>query len=824
MILCVGGEIMSKTRPENENAKLRRRIAKLEKQLANVRTGARANSVTARTKTDSVARRTESKRAQAAQKKADTGARKRARQAQQYSQQTLQHFIDSSPHTSYLLDLVQHTGELISQSEFLGYSKQELQMRDSITAFIHPDDQAAVIAYWQDITSHANAASAILEYRIQHKLGHWEWVRQRHSVVESAPDGSPIKLLLALTIITEQKAAEQVFARFFDMVPDLVCIASVDGYFIQVNREWERVLGYTQAELLNTPFLEFIHPEDRDATMQQVQRQLKNQAVISFINRYRARDGTYRWLEWNALPAVDGKTLYAAARDITEHKQMEQVLQKRIEQATAELQDLYDNAPCGYHALDANGVFVRINRTELNWLGYTRQEVIGHPLAQILTPAGAADFQANYLAFQQSGQRDNLELEFVRKDGTRFPALVNARALYDEHGKYVASRTTLIDMTERKQSELEHQRITERLKLATNAADIGIWDWDIVNNLVVWDEQMYHLYGVRADTFGGAYDAWLNSIHPQDRAAADEINERARRGEVEYDTEFRVVRSDGSIHWLKANGQVFRDERGEPVRMLGVNYDITLRKQAEQERENLLREVERGREQLLTLSRRLIAVQEEERRALARELHDEIGQALTAIKINLQTMQREPGAAPAAPLQTSIDTIENTLSQVRQLSLDLHPSLLDDLGLVPALRWYIDHHTQNIGIQALLNVQALTTLLPAEIELVCFRVAQEALTNVLRHARAHQIRVELWEDSAELHLMIRDDGCGFDTELARARALRGETLGLVGMQERVELAGGYLEIESAPGFGAEIHAHLPLGDKGKTSERRSDSR
>ena len=124
--------------------------------------------------------------------------------------------------------------------------------------------------------------------------------------------------------------------------------------------------------------------------------------------------------------------------------------------------------------------------------------------------------------------------------------------------------------------------VTERLNLSTTAAQIGIWDWDIQKHQLVWDDRMYKLYGVKKEEFPVAYEPWLNGVHPDDRDFSNEVSQQALHGEKEYDTEFRVLWPDESVHWLKANGQVFRDENGQAIRMVGVNYEITERKRLEE--------------------------------------------------------------------------------------------------------------------------------------------------------------------------------------------------------------------------------------------------
>lgn len=215
-------------------------------------------------------------------------------------------------------------------------------------------------------------------------------------------------------------------------------------------------------------------------------------------------------------------------------------------------------------------------------------------------------------------------------------------------------------------------------------------------------------------------------------------------------------------------------------------------------------------EELPVLSRRLVEAQEAERRRIARELHDEVGQALTAVKINLQAIQHSADAqAAAARLKDSIAVVERALQQVRNISLDLRPSLLDDLGLAAALRWYVDSQARRAGLAASFSVTPSDLRLAADLETDCFRAAQEALTNVIRHAHATRVDVGLHSTGHGVRLTVRDNGVGFDVARTLERAGHGMSLGLLGLRERVALAGGRLEIISARGKGTEVRAWFP---------------
>jgi signal transduction histidine kinase/DNA-binding response OmpR family regulator len=258
----------------------------------------------------------------------------------------------------------------------------------------------------------------------------------------------------------------------------------------------------------------------------------------------------------------------------------------------------------------------------------------------------------------------------------------------------------------------------------------------------------------------------------------------------------------GALH-LEVGGGPFSADLTDIAREVSDSVAVAI------QQARLFEQIRAGRERLRLLSGQLLRAQETERRSIARELHDEIGQALTALRINLQALQRGKAADLKPRLDESLSIVDRTLQQVRDLSLDLRPSMLDDLGLQAALRWYLDRVGQRAGLAVQFVAGAVDTPLPPELQTVCFRVAQEALTNVVRHARASKVRVEMRLAGAELELLVLDDGAGFDVRAAMARATRGGSLGLLGVRERVTLLGGRIALESSD-KGTEVRVWLPL--------------
>jgi PAS domain S-box-containing protein len=252
-----------------------------------------------------------------------------------------------------------------------------------------------------------------------------------------------------------RQTAESRLERFFALSPDLFALAGFDGRFFHLNAAWKTTLGYELDDLTARPFLDFVHPDDREATVAALQLLLAGEDVIAFENRYIAHDGSFHWLQWNARAARDDSVIQAVARDVSAARQAADDLRR----ASAEVQDLYEHAPVGYHSVDAQGVFARINDTELEWLGYQRSELVGQVrFTDLLTAESRASIGPVLDGLATSGEIHDLELDLVRKDGSVMSVVVDSTAIRDAEGGFVRSRTTLVDVTARRLAEAERER------------------------------------------------------------------------------------------------------------------------------------------------------------------------------------------------------------------------------------------------------------------------------------------------------------------------------------------------------------------------------
>ncbi|MFM8412143.1 MAG: cache domain-containing protein [Alphaproteobacteria bacterium] len=271
--------------------------------------------------------------------------------------------------------------------------------------------------------------------------------------------------------------------------------------------------------------------------------------------------------------------------------------------------------------------------------------------------------------------------------------------------------------------------------------------------------------------------------------------EQAARGLASGQVGVRSSTSQGA-HELTRLGVAFDEMADSLERSLGdTNHALDV--------------VRRSQDRLRILSQALLEGQEAERSQLARGLHDEVGQALTAATLNLDAL-RGPESPAGGKVDEALEVVKRALNQVRDLSLDLHPSILDDLGLAAALRWYLGRQSERSGLLTSVDANGLDRRLPKPVETACFRICQEAVTNVLKHADAARVDVKIGVEGGTVRMSVIDDGRGFDVEEAHERTRRQPSLGLIGMEERATLLGGSLDVVSTPGAGTEIRLVLPL--------------
>jgi two-component system sensor histidine kinase UhpB len=296
----------------------------------------------------------------------------------------------------------------------------------------------------------------------------------------------------------------------------------------------------------------------------------------------------------------------------------------------------------------------------------------------------------------------------------------------------------------------------------------------------------------------------LEHLLPEERANAQRFLAGIAPATPTYERDALVRDADGAQRWMHWAARGIFGADGALAEIQSVGRDVT-------ELRRVMDELGAARERLQRLSRRLLEVQEAERRHLARELHDDIGQGLTALKLNLESLARgRDSAAFEARIGEALETTRHTIERVRQLSINLRPLQLDDLGLAAALRSHLDRQAKLGGLAPHFEIQEVPLNISADIETACFRVAQEAINNIVRHSKAANVWLRLFVAGERLALSVRDDGSGFDVAAAQKRAAAGASLGVVSMEERVALAGGSFQIHSAPGQGTVVVASFPV--------------
>ena len=320
--------------------------------------------------------------------------------------------------------------------------------------------------------------------------------------------------------------------------------------------------------------------------------------------------------------------------------------------------------------------------------------------------------------------------------------------------------------------------------------------------------QIDKILGIPREEWVTDRELWVKQMHPDDRDRVLRENDESNRTGNPFRTEYRLLTRDGRELWFRDEAVVVRDENGDPWFWRGVMTDITEIKRTEEKLTESLEILKRTIEQRRALLSRLEQAQEQERRRIAADIHDDSIQVMSAVDMRLQMLERQLDSPEAAAAIAEIkDTVQLAVDRLRHLLFELRPPVLDREGLAPALEIYLDRMGSETGIEVQL-VDETSTESPPELRAIAFRIAQEALSNIRKHANASRVDVTLSGSQTGLSVRITDDGDGFDR--SRAEVAEPGHLGLSTMRERAELAGGSFVIESTPGSGTTVEFRLPF--------------
>jgi PAS domain S-box-containing protein len=355
-----------------------------------------------------------------------------------------------------------------------------------------------------------------------------------------------------------------------------------------------------------------------------------------------------------------------------------------------------------------------------------------------------------------------------------------------------------VEVTKRRQMEEALHESHERYALAAASGCVGLWDLNLETGDMFVDPALKALLGYADHEIPNRLEDWGRHVHPDDMERAwRDVNEFMAGRLPRLESEHRMVHRDGSVRWFLARGAAERRPDGTVYRLLGVDTDVTERRRAEDE-------LRRSRAELKRLAGRLIVAQEDERRRIARELHDELNQRVAALGIGISRLGQVQGEEMDAKAAQLAGQVERLAERIRGLSHRMHPAVLEHAGLVPALRSVCEEFGRLEGVRTEFRVENVEGPYPPGLALAVYRVAQEALRNVARHSGALAARVTLAGVDGGLELVIADRGAGFDPA-----AVGPQGLGLVSMAERVHLEGGDFEVVSAPGTGTTLRARFP---------------
>jgi PAS domain S-box-containing protein len=576
--------------------------------------------------------------------------------------------------------------------------------------------------------------------------------------------------------------------QLLDNTPTVISVTSLEDRFLFVNYAWEQLTGAPLGRVVGRHMMDVFRPATARLFIEANRRVVASGAPLQLEETIEWPEGV-RYYHSVKIPIRDAEgriiAIGGSSIDVTERKWAEQAARA----AAARSLELLDASPDGI-AVVRDLRLAYVNPAFCNLLGYAGpEELLGRSGNDVLTePYKIRTVEFARARAQGLEAPARYEVEYLHRDGHAVPAEIHVRRI--DFDGVPSSLAYIRDITERRKSEQALRESEARLRRFFEAT---------------FESIVLHEHGKILDVNQAAADLFGYSVAEMIGRSVLEFSAPSSRGVVrehvaagdEQPYEAVGLRKDGSTFQGELRGKNL-SYPGRTIRVAAMR-DLTERKRAEQTLQDYA-----GR--LQDLSRSLLAVQEEERQRLSRELHDEVGQLLTGLRLTLERGGRLGPEGLREAVGEARGLIQELTAQVRDLSLRLRPTMLDDLGLLPALLWHFERYTAQTGVHILFHHEGLDRRFSPEGETAAYRIVQETLTNVARHAGVEEATVWVSHDGNTLRLQIEDHGKGFD--LAGAPT-GGAGCGLSGMRQRAALRGGRLELFSAVGAGTRVTAEWP---------------